>query len=55
MRIHGSQYESEGMAITVYIYTVHDRIFGDFPAKVTVYTPYIYVSGQPYKSSFQDV
>jgi hypothetical protein len=55
MRIHGSQYESEGLAITVYIYTVHDRIFGDFPAKVTVYTPYIYVSGQPYKSSFQDV
>jgi len=30
-----------------YIYTVYDRIFGDFPAKNTVYTPYIYGSGQP--------
>ena len=27
--------------------TVYDRIFGDFPAKNTVYTPYIYGSGQP--------
>jgi len=27
---------------------VYDRIFGDFPAKKTVYTPYIYGSGQPY-------
>jgi len=31
------------------IYIVHDRIFGDFPAKSTVYTPCIYGSGQqPY-------
>jgi len=30
------------------MYTVYDRIFGDFPAKNTVYTPYIYGSGQPY-------
>jgi len=30
-----------------YIYTIYDRIFGDFPAKNTVYTPYIYGSGQP--------
>jgi len=27
---------------------VYDRIFGDFPAKNTVYTPYVYGSGQPY-------
>ena len=26
-----------------YIYTVYDRIFGEFSAKNTVYTPYIYV------------
>ena len=26
-----------------YIYTVYDRIFSDFPAKNTVYTPYIYM------------
>jgi hypothetical protein len=25
------------------IYTPYDRIFGDFPAKNTVYTPYIYM------------
>jgi hypothetical protein len=31
-----------------YMYSVYDRIFGDFPAKNTVYTPYIYGSGQPY-------
>jgi len=30
------------------IYTVYDRIFGDFPAKNTVYTLYTYGSGQPY-------
>jgi hypothetical protein len=30
-----------------YIYTVYDRILGDFPAMNTVYTPYIYGSGQP--------
>jgi len=34
--------------MTVYICTVHDRIFGDSTAKITVYTPYIYGSGQPY-------
>ena len=28
-----------------YIYTVYDRIFGDFPAKDTVYAPYIHGSG----------
>ena len=28
------------------IYTVYDRIFGDFPAQNTVYTPCIYGSGQ---------
>jgi len=28
--------------------TIYDCIFGDFPAKNTVYTPYIYGSGQPY-------
>jgi hypothetical protein len=31
-----------------YIYTVYDRIFGDVPANNTVYTPYVYGSGQPY-------
>jgi len=31
-----------------YICTVYDRIFGNFPAKNTVYTPYTYGSGQPY-------
>jgi hypothetical protein len=31
-----------------YIYTVYDRIFGDFPAKNTVYVPYMYGSGQRY-------
>jgi len=40
---------SVGLART-YIYTVYDRIFGDVPAKNTVYTPYIYGSGQPYTS-----
>jgi len=27
----------------IYTHTVYDRIFGDFPAKNTVYTPYIYI------------
>jgi len=36
-----------------YIYTVHDRIFGDFPAKNTLYTLYVYGSGQPYKCVMQ--
>jgi len=31
----------------LYIYTVYDRVVGDFPAKHTVYTPYVYVLGQP--------
>ena len=30
------------------IYTVYDRIFGDFPAKKFVHTRYIYGSGQPW-------
>ena len=30
------------------MHTVYDRKFGDFPAKNTVCTPYIYGSGQPY-------
>ena len=34
--------------IYVYTYTVFDRISGDFPAKNTVCTPYVYGSGQPY-------
>jgi len=33
---------------TVYIHSVYDRIFGDFPAQNTVHTTYIYGSGQPY-------
>ena len=38
-----------GLARTVCIHRicVYDRIFGDFPAKNTVHTPYIYGSGQP--------
>ena len=35
----------------LYICTVYDRIYGDFPAKNTVYTLYIYGSGQPYIGS----
>ena len=31
-----------------YIYTVYDRIFGDFPANNTVCKPYMYGFGQPY-------
>ena len=27
----------------VYIHTVHDRMFGDFPARNTVYTQYIFM------------
>jgi hypothetical protein len=34
----------------MYTHTIYDRIFGDFPAKITVYTPYIYGSGQPYSN-----
>jgi len=29
----------------IYTYTVYDRIFGDFPVKNAVYTPYICVYG----------
>jgi len=32
----------------IYTHTVYDRIFDDFPARNTVYTPYTYGSGQPY-------
>jgi hypothetical protein len=32
----------------LYIYTVIDRIFGDFLAQNTVCAPYTYGSGQPY-------
>ena len=28
-------------------YTVHDHIFGDFPAKINKYKPYKHGSGQP--------
>jgi hypothetical protein len=31
----------------LYKHIVYDRIYGDFPAKVTVYTSYVYGSGQP--------
>jgi len=37
-----------GMARPVFIHTVYDLIFGDFPAKTNVYTPYMRGSGQPY-------
>ena len=33
-----------GLARTVYTYTAYDRMFGDFPAKITVYTSYIYMA-----------
>jgi len=36
-----------GLARSVHIHTVYDRIFSNFPAKNTVNTPYIYGSGQP--------
>ena len=35
-----------GLARTVYIYTVYDRILGHFPAKNTVYTSHVYGSGR---------
>jgi len=35
------------------IYTVYDRIFGDFPVKNTVYTPYINGPGQPYLLAYR--
>ena len=33
---------------TVLTNPIYDRIFVDFPAKITVYTQYIYGSGHPY-------
>jgi len=36
------------LARIVYIYTEYDHKSGDFPAKNTVYTPYMYGAGQPY-------
>ena len=32
-----------GLARPVYIHTVHDHTLGDFPAKFTVYTPYVHM------------
>jgi len=40
---------------TLYMYTVYGRMFGGFPAKNTVCTPYIYGSGQPYQKTYQSV
>jgi len=38
-----------GLARTIYIYTVHYRIFDDIPAKLQCIHPiYVYGSGQPY-------
>ena len=34
-----------------YICTAHDRVFGEFPAQNTLYTPDTYGSGQPYKQT----
>ena len=46
-KFHHSHASCVGLAKTVYIYTVYVRIFGDFPARNTVYVPYIYSVGQP--------
>jgi len=35
------------LAKIVHIFTIYDHKSGDFPAKNTVYTPYLYGSGQP--------
>jgi hypothetical protein len=42
-----------GLARTLYIYAVYDRIYGDFPAKKIVYTPFAGIcdSGQPYTAA----
>ena len=32
-----------GLARTVHMHHIYDRVFGDFPANNTVYTPYIYM------------
>jgi len=37
-----------------YMYTVYDRIFDDFPARNTVYTPYIYIYIYIYGSAYPD-
>ena len=50
--IHTAAHTYIGLAITVYIYTVYDRIFGGFPAKNTVHKPYKYGSGQPYTYTY---
>jgi hypothetical protein len=36
------------LARAAYIFSVYDRICGDFPAQNSVYTPYMYGSGEPY-------
>jgi hypothetical protein len=38
-----------GLAKTVYMYVVYDRIYDEISARNTEYTPYMYGSGQPYK------
>jgi hypothetical protein len=40
-----------GLASTVYTHTIHDRVFGNFPAENTVYTPHIHGFGHPYTST----
>ena len=30
-----------------YIYAVYDRMFDEIPARIAVYTPYMYGFGQP--------
>jgi hypothetical protein len=35
--VAGNHIERAGFAGTVYIHTVYDHVFGDFPAKNTVY------------------
>ena len=46
VRSHDARTVFVGLA-RLYMLTVYDRIFGDFPVKITVYTPFIYGSGQP--------
>jgi hypothetical protein len=42
-----------GLARTVHIYTVYDRIFGNIPVKNTGHTPYTKDSGQIYIHQIQ--
>jgi hypothetical protein len=42
----GYQGSYVGLARTVYLCTVYDRMYGDFPAKITVCTLYIRRVGQ---------